>query len=168
MCSHGEEDVEEEEEEEEDVVVSVVREEQAMPAKGLSRHSSTSSLVDTNKSTATASSARDLPLVSPQLHLDLTLAFAAQKLEEAGVGACAEAGLPTPAPFPQSSQIGTGLSRQNSLRRSGESTSASSPASERKSTPGSPGSPTTGKTRHQLSPAQSAAHSHDSLSVSLA
>ena len=126
--------VEEEEEEEEDDVV--VREDQTMPAKGLSRHSSTSSLVDKPSTT------REIP-VSPQLHLDLTLAFAAQKLEEAGVGG-GEAGLPTPAPFPQSSQIGTGLSRQNSLRRSGESTGASSPASERKSTPGSPGSPTAG------------------------
>ena len=137
--------VEEEEEEEEDVVV--VREEQTMPTKGLSRHSSTSSLVDKSST----SSVRELP-VSPQLHLDLTLAFAAQKLEEAGVGgAGSEPGLPTPAPFPQSSQIGTGLSRQNSLRRSGESTSASSPASERKSTPGSPGSPTAGKARTQSS-----------------
>ena len=57
------------------------------------------------------------------------------------------AALPTPAPFPQSSQIGTGLSRQNSLRRSGESgtnTSGSSPCSERGGTPGSPASPTAG------------------------
>ena len=133
--------VEEEEEEEDDDVV--VREDQTMPAKGLSRHSSTSSLVDKSST----SSVREIP-VSPQLHLDLTLAFAAQKLEEAGVGgggAGPDPGLPTPAPFPQSSQIGTGLSRQNSLRRSGESTSASSPASERKSTPGSPGSPTAGR-----------------------
>ena len=130
---------EEEEEEEEDVVV---REEQTMPAKGLSRHSSTSSLVD--KSSASVPS--QPVTVSPQLHLDLTLAFAAQKLEEAGVVGAPEPGVPTPAPFPQSSQIGTGLSRQNSLRRSGESTSASSPCSERKSTPGSPGSPTAGHT----------------------
>ena len=132
--------VEEEEEEEEDVVV--VREEQTMPTKGLSRHSSTSSLVD--KSSASVPS--QPVTVSPQLHLDLTLAFAAQKLEEAGVVGAPEPGVPTPAPFPQSSQIGTGLSRQNSLRRSGESTSASSPCSERKSTPGSPGSPTAGHT----------------------
>ena len=133
--------VEEEEEEEEEEAV-VVREEQTMPAKGLSRHSSTSSLVD--KSSATLPS--HPVTVSPQLHLDLTLAFAAQKLEEAGMGGGLESGIPTPAPFPQSSQIGTGLSRQNSLRRSGESTSASSPCSERKSTPGSPGSPTAGHT----------------------
>ena len=55
-----------------------------MPIKGLSRHSSTSSLADKS---------------SPSLHLDLTLAFAAQRLEES-------ANIPTPAPFPQSSQIG--------------------------------------------------------------
>eukprot|EP00092_Neocalanus_flemingeri_P024644 GFUD01026729.1.p1 GENE.GFUD01026729.1~~GFUD01026729.1.p1 ORF type:complete len:664 (+),score=198.89 GFUD01026729.1:702-2693(+) len=117
--------VEEEEEEEEDSSPD-----QAMPARGLSRHSSTSSLAD--KSAGGGA-------VSPQLHLDLTLAFAAQRLEDVG-----EPTLPTPAPFPQSSQIGTGLSRQNSLRRSGESTSGSSPCSERKSTPGSPASPTAG------------------------
>ena len=81
-----------------------------------------------------------------QLHLDLTLAFAAQKLEQGGAGPEVEPSLATPAPFPPSSQIGTGLSRQNSLRRSGESTSGSSPCSERKSTPGSPGSPTQGHT----------------------
>lgn len=81
-----------------------------------------------------------------QLHLDLTLAFAAQKLEQGGAGPEVEPSLATPAPFPPSSQIGTGLSRQNSLRRSGESTSGSSPCSERKSTPGSPGSPTAGHT----------------------
>jgi len=118
--------VEEEEEEEEDSSPD-----QAMPARGLSRHSSTSSLAD--KSAGGGA-------VSPQLHLDLTLAFAAQRLEDVG----GEPSLPTPAPFPQSSQIGTGLSRQNSLRRSGESTSGSSPCSERKSTPGSPASPTAG------------------------
>ena len=132
--------VEEEEEEEDDVVTT---EPKGMPAKGLSRHSSTSSLVDKPASSGVA--ADKIP-VSPQLHLDLTLAFAAQKLEESGMGGPGgEATVPTPAPFPQSSQIGTGLSRQNSLRRSGESTSGtgscSSPASERKSTPGSPGSP---------------------------
>lgn len=131
--------VEEEEDEDDDVV----SEPKGMPSKGLSRHSSTSSLVD---KPATMSSSNDKIPVSPQLHLDLTLAFAAQKLEESGVGGCLEPPVPTPAPFPQSSQIGTGLSRQNSLRRSGESTSGSSPCSERKSTPGSPGSPTTGHT----------------------
>ena len=124
-----------EEEEDEEDVVSV---DKGMPAKGLSRHSSTSSLVD-----KPASSSDKIP-VSPQLHLDLTLAFAAKKLEESG--SSLEPPVPTPAPFPQSSQIGTGLSRQNSLRRSGESTSGSSPCSERKSTPGSPGSPTQGHT----------------------
>ena len=36
-------------------------------------------------------------LILGSLHLDLTLAFAAQKLEET---------IPTPAPFPTSSQIG--------------------------------------------------------------
>ena len=136
----------EEEEDEDDVVVTP---EKGMPAKGLSRHSSTSSLVD-KPATGGKESVTKLP-VSPQLHLDLTLAFAAQKLEEssaagAGGGGCLEPPVPTPAPFPQSSQIGTGLSRQNSLRRSGESTSGSSPCSERKSTPGSPGSPTQGHT----------------------
>ena len=60
----------------------------------------------------------------PQLHLDLTLAFAAQRLQAEEEGGSVVA---TPAPFPPSSQIGTGLSRQNSLRRSGESTSGSSP-----------------------------------------
>ena len=132
--------VEEEEEDEDDVVVTP---EKGMPTKGLSRHSSTSSLVDKPASTVSS----DKIPVSPQLHLDLTLAFAAKKLEESGVGSSSlEPPVPTPAPFPQSSQIGTGLSRQNSLRRSGESTSGSSPCSERKSTPGSPGSPTTGHT----------------------
>ena len=130
--------VEEEEDEDDDDVVPIP--EKGMPAKGLSRHSSTSSLVDKPSDKST-----DKIPVTPQLHLDLTLAFAAQKLEEAGAGSL-EPPLPTPAPFPQSSQIGTGLSRQNSLRRSGESTSGSSPCSERKSTPGSPGSPTTGHT----------------------
>ena len=130
--------VEEEEDEEDDVVTP---EPKGMPAKGLSRHSSTSSLVDK------PSVASDKIPISPQLHLDLTLAFAAQKLEQSGSGGSGlEPPLPTPAPFPPSSQIGTGLSRQNSLRRSGESTSGSSPCSERKSTPGSPGSPTAGHT----------------------
>jgi len=133
--------VEEEEEEEEDSSPD-----QAMPARGLSRHSSTSSLAD--KSAGGGA-------VSPQLHLDLTLAFAAQRLEDVG----GEPSLPTPAPFPQSSQIGTGLSRQNSLRRSGESTSGSSPCSERKSTPGSPASPTAGHS----SPARfKLSHTHSS------
>jgi len=132
--------VEEEEEEEDDSSPD-----QAMPARGLSRHSSTSSLAD--KSAGGGA-------VSPQLHLDLTLAFAAQRLEDVG-----EPSLPTPAPFPQSSQIGTGLSRQNSLRRSGESTSGSSPCSERKSTPGSPASPTAGHS----SPARfKLSHTHSS------
>jgi len=133
--------VEEEEEEEEDSSPD-----QAMPARGLSRHSSTSSLAD--KSAGGGA-------VSPQLHLDLTLAFAAQRLEDVS----GEPSLPTPAPFPQSSQIGTGLSRQNSLRRSGESTSGSSPCSERKSTPGSPASPTAGHS----SPARfKLSHTHSS------
>jgi len=135
--------VEEEEEEEEDSSPD-----QTMPARGLSRHSSTSSLAD--KSAGGGA-------VSPQLHLDLTLAFAAQRLEDVS----GDASVPTPAPFPQSSQIGTGLSRQNSLRRSGESTSGSSPCSERKSTPGSPASPTAGNS----SPARfKLGHSHTSSS----
>ena len=61
-----------------------------MPVKGMSRHSSTSSLAD---KTGGGSG-------SPSLSLDLTLAFAAQRLEESA------AALPTPAPFPTSSQIG--------------------------------------------------------------
>ena len=44
---------------------------------------------------------------------------------------------PTPAPFPQSSQIGTGLSRQNSLRRSETSGSNSGAASPATTPPGS-------------------------------
>ena len=44
---------------------------------------------------------------------------------------------PTPAPFPQSSQIGTGLSRQNSLRRSETSGSNSGAASPTTTPPGS-------------------------------
>ena len=119
------EEEEEEEGEEEDVEVAAT-----MPARGLSRHSSTSSLADKPSGPSCS---------SPQLHLDLTLAFAAQRLQAEEDGGAVVA---TPAPFPQSSQIGTGLSRQNSLRRSGESTSGSSPCSERNETPGSPASPT--------------------------
>ena len=119
------EEEEEEDAEEEDVEVAA-----AMPARGLSRHSSTSSLADKPSGPSCS---------SPQLHLDLTLAFAAQRLQAEEDGGAVVA---TPAPFPQSSQIGTGLSRQNSLRRSGESTSGSSPCSERNETPGSPASPT--------------------------
>ena len=62
-----------------------------MPAKGMSRHSSTSSLADKTGGGGGG---------SPSLTLDLTLAFAAQRLEESA------AALPTPAPFPTSSQIG--------------------------------------------------------------
>ena len=120
-----EEEKEEDAEEEEDVEVAAT-----MPARGLSRHSSTSSLADKPSGPSCS---------SPQLHLDLTLAFAAQWLQAEEEGGAVVA---TPAPFPQSSQIGTGLSRQNSLRRSGESTSGSSPCSERNETPGSPASPT--------------------------
>jgi len=130
-CSIVEEEEEEEEDENKD-------QHGGMPAKGLSRHSSTSSLADLAS--------------SPSLHLDLTLAFAAQRLEET-------ASIPTPAPFPQSSQIGTGLSRQNSLRRSGENTSGSSPASERKSTPGSPASPTNTTTSPARFKLSSSSHS---------
>ena len=66
--------VEEEEEEEEDEGVAGGGAGGGMPARGLSRHSSTSSLAD---------KATDRPgPASPQLHLDLTLAFAAQRLVE--------------------------------------------------------------------------------------
>ena len=64
-----------------------------MPMKGLSRHSSTSSLADKS---------------SPSLHLDLTLAFAVQRLEDSAI-------MPTPAPFPQSSQIGKSSSSMNNI-----------------------------------------------------
>jgi len=127
-----------EEEEEEEEAASSPCLQGGMPARGLSRHSSTSSLADITDKPASS------PVSSSPLHLDLTLAFAAQRLADQQSKEVGPA-QPTPAPFPQSSQIGTGLSRQNSLRRSGESTtSGSSPCSERKSTPGSPASsPTT-------------------------
>ena len=81
-------------------------EKEDLPPRGLSHHCSNSSLGD--KTTT-----------SPKLQLDLTLAFAANHLDDmknkeekdraAAVG--------TPAPFPLSSNIGTGLYRQNSLQR---------------------------------------------------
>jgi len=89
-----------------------------------SRHSSTSSLAD--KSAAA--------LAEAAINLDLRLSGVATSGEK----------VETPAPFPLTSQIGTGgLSRQGSLRKSGgETPSGSSPTSERKSVPGSPTTPT--------------------------
>ena len=96
QCSIVEEDEEEEDDEDEDNDNEDDDEDggggvSRMPVKGLSRHSSTSSLAD--KTTT-----------SPSLHLDLTLAFAAQRLAEDT--AAAMPSMPTPAPFPPSSQIG--------------------------------------------------------------
>jgi len=91
QCSIVEEDEDEEEEEDEDEEGESEELGTKMPVKGLSRHSSTSSLVDGVSCKA-----------SPSLHLDLTLAFAAQRLVED----TAAPTMPTPAPFPPSSQIG--------------------------------------------------------------
>ena len=89
------------EEDEEGAAEEGEEEEGGLPPRGISHHSSTSSLADTT---------------SPQMHLDLTLAFAAKRLDD--VKDEEERSLTvTPAPFPHSSNIGTGLSRQNSLRR---------------------------------------------------
>jgi hypothetical protein len=93
QCSIVEEDEDEEEEEEEEEEEGESEElgGTRMPVKGLSRHSSTSSLADGSSCKA-----------SPSLHLDLTLAFAAQRLVEDAAAPT----MPTPAPFPPSSQIG--------------------------------------------------------------
>lgn len=74
------------------------------------------------------------------INLDLRLSGAVSGLTGLSSGEKVE----TPAPFPLTSQIGTGgLSRQGSLRKSGgETPSGSSPTSERKSVPGSPTTPT--------------------------
>ena len=76
-------------------------EKEDLPPQGLSHHCSTSSLGD---KTAT----------SPKLQLDLTLAFAANHLDDMKNK---EEEVVTPGPFPLSSNIGTGLYRQNSLQR---------------------------------------------------
>uniref|UniRef100_A0A0K2URB9 SNF-related serine/threonine-protein kinase n=1 Tax=Lepeophtheirus salmonis TaxID=72036 RepID=A0A0K2URB9_LEPSM len=99
--------VEEEEEEENEEIIHEELDDIdfKLPQRGLSHHSSTSSLAS---------------VVASSLHLTLETD---KSLIEA------------PAPFPVTSQIGTGsLSRQGSLRRS----SGSSPCSERKSAPESP------------------------------
>ena len=97
-----------------DVVVS-------SPARGrpLSRHSSTSSLADKSADIAA---------------IDITtLAAGLKSFQETGAGSAPGSGTSTPAPFPVSSQIGTGgLSRQGSMRKSsggGMAAAASSSAS---------------------------------------
>ncbi len=93
QCSIVEEDEDEEEEEEGEAEEEGESEELGprMPVNGLSRHSSTSSLADGSRCKA-----------SPSLHLDLTLAFVAQRLVED----TAAPTMPTSAPFPPSCQIG--------------------------------------------------------------
>lgn len=132
--------VEEEESEEDDSVggqlTKTTQDDSELLQRGLSRHSSTSSLSEKTvptPSSVLSTSCSTILDTHPETVVDRPLL--------AAIGESVSMDTP-PAPFPMSSQIQTGgLSRQGSLRRSGGETSGSSPASERKSIPGSPSTP---------------------------
>ena len=152
--------VEEEEEEEEckeELSDQILALDPPSSTRGLSRHSSTSSLAEKAASIALGSSPNSASSLAASIaaglrgHLNNPTGAAAPNAggssEPSETGGSTPTAIDTPTPFPISSQIGTGglsISRQNSLRRSeggGGPSSGASPSSDRKSIPSSPSTP---------------------------
>jgi len=91
------------------------------PHRPISRHSSASSLVDTGSKTTSAIT----EAAAAAAIIDISNLAATLKQAQDAASAEAQQQQATPAPFPVSSQIGTGgLSRQGSLRRAASSCSS--------------------------------------------